>query len=859
MTYRVKLGAGALTLLAVILSASLGIADTGVQSPDTENTYASPVRPEIWPLGERLPRDAGEKAAVEAILSRLSVAQKVGQVIQADSASVTPREVRKYRLGSILSGGNSAPGPNPYASAEEWLRAADAYFEASIDPRGVEVAVPVMWGIDAVHGHTNVVGGTVFPHNIGLGAANDPEQMRKIGAVVAREMRVTGHDWTFAPTIAVPQDDRWGRTYEGISENPAVVAAYAVPFVEGLQGQFGTDGFLKADRVIATAKHYLADGGTQNGRDQGDAIISEEALRDIHGAGYPPAINAGVQAVMASFSSWNGRKIHGDKGLLTDVLRKRLAFDGLVVGDWNAHGQIPGCTNESCPIAFNAGLDMFMAPDSWRELYANTLAQVKSGEITMARLDEAVRRILRVKYRAGILTADKPSKRPFAGDTSLLAAPEHRAVARDAVRKSLVLLKNADGVLPLDPKLTVLVAGDGADNIGKQSGGWTLSWQGGLDNDLFPNGTSIFAGIQEAVEAADGQVALSADGTYREKPDVAIVVFGEEPYAEFRGDIDTLSYSARRPNDLALLRRLKAEGIPVVSVFLSGRPLWVNPEINASDAFVAAWLPGSEGAGVADVLFRKPDGTIGYDFKGRLPNSWPAEADHFEANVVGGKHKPLFAFGYGLRYASPTAVGPLSEVDATTEGGAERGVILARGRAQAPWYLAIRDTSGDVSRLASRRDSRAGINLRPIDKDAQEDALSVEFTETAQDSVFLILGDDTVDVTREANGGLELAVTLRAEGRAGANVGLGMTCSGQENCGGWLQTTADALGGGAWSTVRISLSCFVDNGLTPTAVRGAFALRSDAPFRLDLADIRLVEDADGAQTCIGTTGATSVQ
>ena len=297
----------------------------------------------------------------------------------------------------------------------------------------------------------------------------------------------------------------------------------------------------------------------------------------------------------------------GNASLLTGVLKERWGFDGFVVGDWNAHGQVEGCTNTRCPQAINAGLDIYMAPDSWKGIWESTLAGVKSGTIPMARLDDAVRRVLRVKFRAGIFDTSKPSARPYAGQFELLGSAEHRAVARQAVSESLVLLKNTGSVLPLRPGARILVAGDGADNIPKQAGGWTLSWQGtGTNVGDFPKATSIWRGIETAAREAGGTAILSIDGRTETKPDVAIVVFGENPYAEFQGDKTDVAFDDPSPSDtLATMQRLKATGVPVVAVFLSGRPLWVNPYLNAADAFVAAWLPGSEGGGVADVLFGK--------------------------------------------------------------------------------------------------------------------------------------------------------------------------------------------------------------------------------------------------------------
>ncbi|MDX1381208.1 MAG: glycoside hydrolase family 3 protein, partial [Xanthomonadales bacterium] len=576
----------------------------------------SPIDPANWPqLAPPLPRDPEHEQRIADLLARMSLEEKVGQVLQADIATVTPQDVRDYHLGSILNGGGSAPKGDLRGKPQDWLELADAFWEASTDTADGGTGIPVIWGTDAVHGHSNIVGATVFPHNIGLGAANAPDLLYEIGRVTALEIAVTGLDWTFAPTLAVVRNDRWGRTYEGYSEDPRIVAAYAPRMVEGLQGALGTPDFLAPGRVLACAKHFVGDGGTVGGDDQGDNRATEAQLRDIHAAGYPPAIAAGVQTVMASFNSFHGRKLHGYEAMLNDVLVERMGFDGFVVGDWNGHGQVEGCSNESCAAAFNAGLDLFMVPNDFKALYRNTLDQVRSGVIAEARLDEAVARILRVKLRAGILDAPPPSQREFAGRWELLAAPEHRAIAREAVRRSLVLLKNENGLLPIAPDARVLVAGDGAHDVGKQSGGWTLSWQGtGNRNEHFPNGQSIYDGIREAVEANGGQVLLSVDGSWDEKPDVAIVVFGENPYAEGVGDRSNVDYA---PVDgLELLQRLRQDGVATVSVFLSGRPLWVNPELNASDAFVAAWLPGSEGGGIADVLIAAADGNPRHDFTG---------------------------------------------------------------------------------------------------------------------------------------------------------------------------------------------------------------------------------------------------
>jgi beta-glucosidase len=678
----------------ILLSAGVALAAPPVEPQPSSAARPAAVHPADWPaVDSPLPADPELEAAVGALLAEMSVEEKVGQLIQAEIQHVTPDEVRRYRLGSVLNGGGSWPGGQRNASPADWLALADAFWDASTDTTGGGRGIPVLWGSDAVHGHGNVIGATLFPHNVGLGAARDPELLRRIGRVVAREVSVTGLDWTFGPTVAVARDDRWGRTYESWSEDPEIVRAYAEQIVLGLQGVPGEPDFLVSPHILATAKHFLADGGTAGGKDQGDARISERELREIHLPGYVGALEAGVQTVMASFSSWNGEKMHGHRGLLTGVLKDRMGFDGLLVGDWNGHGQVPGCTNASCAAAVEAGIDLLMVPEDWKALYENTLAQVRSGDVAPARLDDAVRRVLRVKMRAGLIGGKRPSERPLAGRVELLGAPEHRAVARQAVRQSLVLLKNDGALLPLAPDLRVLVAGDGAHDIGRQSGGWTITWQGtGNGNADFPGATSIWDGIRGAVEAAGGTAVLSADGRLGDAeafrgapPDVAIVVYGEEPYAEFQGDRTSIEYRPGDKRDLGVLRRLREAGIPVVSVFLTGRPLWVNPEINASDAFVVAWLPGTEGGGVADLLFRAPDRSIPHDFRGRLSFSWPKRVDQVVLNRGDADYDPLFAYGYGLSYLDRIDLPELSEEGAAT-AAASADVFFAAGPV-APWQV----------------------------------------------------------------------------------------------------------------------------------------------------------------------------
>lgn len=664
--------------------------------------------------------DTSEDARIADLISRMSVERKVAQLIQPQINSFTAEDMRRYRFGSYLNGGNGGPYGNEYAEASEWLKLADEMYLASVEPMpGGEPVIPTMWGTDAVHGHTNIIRATIFPHNIALGATRDADLVRRVGEATAVEIEVTGIDWNFSPTIAVAQDDRWGRTYESYSEDPAIVAPLGAALVEGLQGRKGDPNRLGAGHVIATAKHFFGDGGTDQGVDQGEVTGDIEALKAIHAAPYPAAIAAGVETIMASFNSINGEKMHGNKSLLTDVLRGELGFDGLVVGDWNGHGQVAGCTNTDCPQSLLAGLDIYMVPDDWKGLLETTVAQVKDGTIPIARLDEAVTRILRVKMRAGLLgDMLQPSRRPNAGDYALLGSADHRAIAREAVAKSQVLLKN-NGILPLRKGANILVAGSAADDIAQASGGWTLTWQGGgdLDNSYFPGATSIWKGLETAVTEGGGSATLSPDGQYSSKPDAAVVVFGEEPYAEFAGDRKHLGFTDEE--GLGLLRKFKAEGVPTVAVFLSGRPMWVNREMNAADAFVASWLPGSEGAGVADVLTGATPAT------GKLGFSWPATCDFGPLN---GPDGALFPVGYGraLTDTSPTA--QLDEDCAPLLAGPTRALFEAGRLADGTFAFAVKpNVEGEGEYLAQMRGdlTDAGVTVRGYDRDAQEDAREV--------------------------------------------------------------------------------------------------------------------------------------
>ncbi|KQN39770.1 1,4-beta-D-glucan glucohydrolase [Sphingomonas sp. Leaf407] len=825
------------TVLAALGAASAAPAQT-VPAP----APAATVHPELWPRANwPYKTDAKIEARIADLLKRMTVEEKVGQVIQGDIASLTPADVKRYHLGSVLNGGNSAPNNDEFAPASEWLKLADRFYEASVDKSDGGVGIPVIWGTDAVHGHSNIVGATLFPHNVGLGAMRDPALMRRIAQATAAEIRATGIEWTFAPTITVPQDIRWGRAYEGYSSDPKLVASYVTQFIEGLQGAPGSTDQLKGPYVLASTKHFLADGGTFGGQDQGDARIPETTLRDIHGTPYVSAINAGVQTVMASFSSWNGEKITGHKGLMTDVLKKRMGFGGFIVSDWNAHGQVAGCTNASCPRAINAGLDMYMAPDSWKPMWESLVAQVKAGEVPMPRLDDAVANILRVKLRAGLFDVGKPSTRMLSGDYAQLGSPEHRAIAREAVAKSLVLLKNNGSLLPLKPGARVLVAGDGADDVARQSGGWTLTWQGtGIDPKYFPGATSLYKGIDGAVKAAGGSATLSPAGTFTgAKPDVAIVVFGETQYAEFQGDIKTLQLRPEQRGPIETMKKLKAQGIPVVAVMLTGRPLFVNPAINAADAFVVAWLPGSEGAGVSDVLFRQKNGQVRRDFTGKLSFAWPATAD-----ATG---PTLFPLGYGLSGAARSSVPVLSEDPRVTETDSG-GVFMDKGLPATSWSLSVggAGTGGNTRITTVPAQSGGGrVKVSATDHGVQEGARRFEIDGSGPAEIELRT-QSPVDLTRQTNGDVMLLATMRVDAAPAQPVKLGIRtgAGGNDVSLGKLEL----LPVGEWKTIGVPLKCFAGN-VNMATVDAPFVLSTTGRMTVSIARVALGMSPDVKLPC----------
>ncbi|WP_341713445.1 glycoside hydrolase family 3 N-terminal domain-containing protein [Erythrobacter sp.] len=785
-------------------SAVASASDAATGAPGT--THA-----ELWPEAHSPAAitDPATEAAITALIEKMTLAQKVGQVVQGDISSIEPEDLKTYPLGSILAGGNSGPHGNDRASAEVWDKLIREFRAVSMQPRADGVAIPILFGVDAVHGHNNIPGATLFPHNVGLGATHDPDLIYRIGVVTGAEIAGTGIEWTFAPTLAVPQDGRWGRAYEGYSSDPSIVAAYSKEMVLGLQGELVAGQILARDKVAATAKHFLADGGTDKGQDQGDAKISEEELVRIHAAGYPPAIDAGALTVMASFSSWQGVKHHGNRSLLTDALKERMGFEGLVVGDWNAHGQIPGCEPTDCPTALLAGLDLYMAPDSWKGLYESLLSRAEAGEIPMDRLDDAVRRILRVKFKLGLMDG-QPDKR---GDFSVIGSPAHLAIAREAVSKSLVLLKNEGSVLPIKPGAKVLVAGPGANDMAMQSGGWTIGWQGtDVTKADFPNGQTLWDGISEAIGQAGGKATLSADGSFSEKPDVAIVVFGETPYAEFQGDRPHLDFTGK---GIETIVALKEQGVPVVAVFLSGRPMFVGPEMTAADAFVAAWLPGSQGAGVADVLIAGKDGKTPRDFTGTLSFAWPSGCEPGASD--------LFPLGFGGSYAAKPAVPALATECSLSGIKSGDGLsIYDRGLQSGIWAF-----TGDTG-LVNLVGAGPGFKSTAFDIGAQEDARRLQWSGPAT----LQLRWDALPFPETAALSMRVQVEHRPSGTVTLKA-LGANAAGSRD----LTSTFSLVEGKGMRELEVPLSCLATGDIT-----GIEIASSDA-FVFELDSIKVVPQA----------------
>jgi beta-glucosidase len=643
-----------------------------LKAPDTLNTnqvclqLADPGYKRFDAMTNSILQDRIIGQKVEALLSRMNLDQKIGQMTLTERMSTTPNDVKDYHLGGILSCGGSHPGNNLPA---DWVAMNDAYWAAAMIEDEQHLAIPVLYGVDAIHGNSNVRGATIFPHNIGLGAAHDPEMIREIASITAREVLATGIEWSFAPNLAVARNIHWGRTYESYSEEPETVSAYATAYVKGIQADLGTDS------IVACVKHWVGDGGTTHGINQGETTLAEDELQRMHIAPYRAAVSSGALTIMASFNSWNGDKCHGHKYLVTDVLKNEMQFHGFVVSDWDGIDCLSEDYHNAVALAVNAGVDMFMISENWEEFIAHLKQHVKRGSVSMQRINDATRRILSVKFAYGLFDKARPADR-FGSNHESFGGPEHRAVAREAVRKSMVLLKNGDSLLPLNKHGRIIVAGKNAHNRGHQCGGFSLTWQGLSGNDYLEGGTSVWEGINQV--APNAVLSTHADGSDADPDlhDIAIIVIGEKPYAEGLGDIrsgdhviveagsqikgsmnvlepygNTLELARLHPEDLHVIKTITDKGIPAVVVMISGRPLVVNQELERSTAFVAAWLPGSEGQGIADVLFGD------FDFQGKLSFSWPKSTDDISAEN-NDNQMPLFPCGYGLTYRKSSKIQP---------------------------------------------------------------------------------------------------------------------------------------------------------------------------------------------------------
>lgn len=644
-----------LFLLSLLLSACAGSAATPVAPtavPTTSSAtdkvlYADPSQP--------------IEIRVEDLLKRMTLDEKIGQMTQVEKNSIQPGDITKYYIGSILSGGGGSPANN---TTQEWYNMVAGFQNEALQTR---LKIPMLYGVDAVHGHGNLKNATIFPHNIGLGATNDPALVEQIGRATAEEILATGIPWNFSPVVAVVQDVRWGRTYEGFGEDTVLVTTLGTAYVRGMQNLQPGDTPAPGQTIftLATPKHFLGDGGTIWGSsrtsnmnvrymlDQGNMQVPEETVRQLYLPPYQSAVEAGALNIMVSYSSWKGTKMHAQRGLLTDVLNGELGFNGFIVSDWQAMDQIfPDDYYASIVASVNAGVNMNMVPYDYVKFIETLKSAVENGDVPEARIDEAVRRILRVKLSLGLFEHPMPDLKFQA----TVRSREHLELARQAVRESLVLLKNDNNVLPLSKDTPVIfVAGQGGNDLGLQSGGWTLEWQGKVGNEN--EGTTIFSGLRAALNSGS-RIEYNRNGDFSEykdtagnplKADVGIVIIAERPYAEGVGDTDDLALTNKEVDLIAAMRQ---QSKALVVILLSGRPRVITEALPLAEAWVAAWLPGTEGAGLADVLFGD------FPFTGKTPYSWPRSNQQLPININNSRDKtgceaPLFPFGFGLTYGDP--------------------------------------------------------------------------------------------------------------------------------------------------------------------------------------------------------------
>ena len=848
----------------------------------SERQHASPSpawKPVLTPAFNTEPCEAW----VEETLSLMTLDEKLGQMIQAEVQQLEPSDILEHKIGSALNGAGVWPGKDRFSSPLAWAEMVDRYWSASAESfRDRPFAIPFAWATDAVHGHNNLYGATVFPHNLGLGATRDPGLIFRIGQVTAAELAASGMDWTFAPTVAVPLDARWGRFYEGYSQDPAIVAAYADAMVRGLQGQ--PDGAPRADTaVLSSIKHWIGEGGTRWGIDRGTNFCSEEELIELHSLGYRAALGAGAQIVMVSFSSWENdsnydfapltgpaynHKLHGSRYLITDVLKGKLGFDGVVLTDWDGHCEISKCTLKDSRYCINAGADMLMveARGDWLAILDQTRRDLDQGYILPERIDDAVRRILRVKYRAGWSQKARPTLRPAVTEAaSVVGSSAHRQIAREAVRKSVVLLKNNGGLLPLQAHSRVLLAGSAMDSFSKQMGGWSLYWHSNeLSQEDFPQATTLGGALRSAFLSGSATTLEAATTLDRAAFDVAIVAIGEDAYSEMLGDIrpwGTLEYAALKPGyaeDLALLRRLHEAGIPVVTVYFGGRPLYLNEEINLSQAFTVAWLPGMAGEGIADLLVRDQGGAVRHDFQGRLPCAWPATPYGFrltqalDAEAHGshpeyaGDGEILFPLGYGLSAGRGEAAGdtpqyplykhparPMPKLPA-------QDFVLLGPEADRRLQLRIAGNGfwvgADVAPHAPT-DALLG-RVDPIDLLGHHDAFHVYFNGRIASLYLQFPQWDIEDMRGYVAAGADLVFALRVHER-----GPGPVRFSAHNCFpslGVYDATSLYQNAplGEWTRIRVPLADLAAAGSDFSKINVPFMLHTQARLRFDIGDLR---------------------
>ena len=590
---------------------------------------------------------------VDSLVAIMTLEEKIGQMTQVEMRFIEPQDIKDLHIGSLLSGGGGTPNlstiskkmDNPLENnPESWVKMYNAYQDYALDTR---LGIPLIYGIDAVHGHNNVFGATIFPHNIGLGCTFDTSLVEKVSYATSVEVLATGLNWTFSPCIAIPLDERWGRHYEGYSESSELVAKLGYSSIVGYQKAISND----KPRIAACAKHFIGDGGTiwGTGRDdkidRGNTPISEQILNDFLLPPYEEAVKAGVKTIMASYNSINDQKCHGSSYLFNDLLKDRLGFEGFVISDWRGIDELQGNYKSDIITSINAGIDMVMVPGDqvWGgEPYTKFINLLKEsiteGSIPMDRIDDAVKRILKVKFEIDLFKYPKSDNKLI----NKIGSKEHRLIAREAVRKSIVMLKNKNNILPLKKSYEhIHIAGSGANDIGIQCGGWTIEWQG--NEGAITKGTTIFDGIAKNIfnRELNTKLTYSNDGSGAENADIAILVLSEKPYAEWHGDDPVLQLSKK---ELETFKNIKKLNIPIITILISGRPLMTNKQINESDAFLAAWLPGSEGGdGIADILFGD------YSPTGKLAFSWPKDISQVPINN-NDKVDPLFPFGFGLTY-----------------------------------------------------------------------------------------------------------------------------------------------------------------------------------------------------------------